>query len=576
MQHGWRVVVCVCSVIALAGGAAALVGRGDRPQDAAARGGAAAPSDGGDDATDPAPSHVRGAPRVPRVRAQSAAEPNAGADAGGPAPSSSGPADAARSGPSGTDESIAARAPVAGSPPAVSGSASQSAVPSHARSVAPRGRPFPSEGSRDLPGTSLRVGALLRRPSRGLSSEEGASPAVVEIVLSGPAPHDVTLRVAVDPPGAFTEPRGGSAQIAAGRDLGIVRTAALAPGAATLVVTPLDASGAATEVRLEVPLRAASLGDEAHPELRIVAGPPREDGPGRVLLGDAGIEGLAGAEAGVIRVLRSRFRGFDTETTEVSVDVDDPGGVLACTLPRSVTIAPGAAASAPLRVAFTERAGTATLRVRAEGAETAAPLRAHRGRWRPRGAVVLPVGARAELECDFDPPVRRAPAARADTADAAIAAVTVPVPEESAPRAEVTRAHRVHVVAGAPGGTAVRLAADGFDPAEFPVTVVPNEVRVGGDGVHVAAIPTGRTGDVVLTAMNGAVWRVEPSAPLPPGVRGVRGDGSSALRITIDRGAADPDSAQIGARLEPADRPDVRVDDGLHFPRRTPYRIGGL
>lgn len=442
----------------------------------------------------------------------------------------------------------------------------------NAAAAPPIVRALPPAPTIDVPGTDLRATAVVARAGTGLLGEEGMEPALVELRVSRPAPRDLAFRVTVVPEGSWRLPRDGVVRVPSGRDVGILRGAASVEGAATATFTLLGADGQPTAAQLHVPLVGTPLAAASDPRLRIVAGPPREIGPGNVLGGDTALRGLAGALAGTLCVQRSRFRDFDTRASVVELAVEDPDGIVAGTVPASVVVPAGEGRSSTFAVSFHPRAGRATLRARCGGAETTTSLESIAPAWRAPGPVFLPAGASAEVVFGLEPASRTlegltAASERPETVEAAFS---------DEPRPEYSDAVRLVVRGRLVGDAEVVVGAESRGRSSVRVTVVEPEIVPGADGLSIRAIPVSAKGTIVLAASRPAVWGRGDAEGWPAPVRTVEGFGTPRLTVTVERGPSDPDAVLLDVLLggTASPTPTFVVEDAVHVPRRIRYRIG--
>lgn len=260
--------------------------------------------------------------------------------------------------------------PVAPSPQAP---AASSAPPPVAQGPAPAGEPpsagnVPADAVVLVAADGVRGWLAVERAPRGLVSEPGAVPGRIGVRLSRVPRGEVTFRASVEPDGALRLPRDPLVRVRPPHDATAVAIAGVNPGPAVIVLTPAQGADAGVvPLRVQVEVRASA--DFPDPVLMALSAPPDASMPGRRPAGDRRISGVRGTACGAILVVRSAFRGFATEATEVLVSADDPAGILT-PLPQSVTIPAGRSQpDEPIRITLRDAVGRAVVRLRAAGQE---------------------------------------------------------------------------------------------------------------------------------------------------------------------------------------------------------------
>lgn len=466
-----------------------------------------------------------------------------------------------------------------------------------------RGEPAPAAGASVSPGdvrssrrgapadavvvdaaADVRCWARVVRVPTGLDGEPGAIAGLLVLRLDRPASRDLVFRMGTDPPQAIVARGDGDVRIARGAMSLPVALRARARG--TIDVTFAAVEGAETATGpVRARFDATSIDDLAEPEIRVVVAPPDTSTPGALASGDARIRGLAGTVAGSIRVLRSGFRGFATEATDVVVGVDDPDRVLG-PVPAFVSIPPGAVEPAmPLRVTLRSSTGRAHLVFRAGSRTQTVVVDAEAGGWSGVPArVVLPRGARATLR------FRRDPATRIPAPIDAVASDRQRVRVAARPESNgvFEERARLDIVALDTGETSITLASVGRPDVRIDVLVVEAEVVVAARA-DVASAP-GATSEAARRVFvsrprsNGddsesapeLVLSVEPPSRLVAeqvgaGASGADAGGASVVVRLRSASAADG-AAPLPVRIEGSPR-TLRVEPRGGDPARVPYEV---
>lgn len=407
-------------------------------------------------------------------------------------------------------------------------------------------------------------GTLVALPTapHGLDGETGAVPGTLRIRYDRPASRDATFEVVVEPASALDAP--ARLTLLEGRTLVARHFHAIEPGTANVSLRMLDDAGAPNGVVLMMEVEARSVAEYAKPAIWATAG-GWPGAPGRTVAA----RGLAGEDVGPLVVGRRGYASIDTEATTLTIETDDPAGILPA-LPATVTIPAGEATVAlPLRLNV--ETGRASLRF-VDGERTATVLVSSVAQgWTSIGVVRVPLGAVAPVPFVLDH-VQRDP--RAVQASSGAAAATLDLPIASMLPGE--RTWYVEATGAALGSAEIELTSDGLPPLRVPIEVVPVEVEIVAGRLELRGLDGSRAGAIRIAVPEGARFVALTPPETAEDYLEIEGLGTREVVLSFTPSPDLPAALSIPLEFE-GDAESILVYDTLHLPEdatvANTYRI---
>ncbi len=375
----------------------------------------------------------------------------------------------------------------------------------------------------------------------GLSGEPGTLPGSMQVGVSQAAGTDLVFVVDVSPPDLLDLAGRDRITVRAGRQWSSISFHALRAGTALVGFELLDGSGARTGRRFELEVPLTSVAD--HETTRIwatVAGKPWLPGRG------VAVRGLAGTDAGPLVVGRLGFSGYDEEATVVTVETEDPAGILE-EAPETVVVGAGET-SVALPLALGEAEGTARLRL-SHGTDSIEVVVLSRAQgWSSSPLVRVPLGAVAPIPILLDHGERSDRPVEAVVADETVGVIAEPAPQTTLRAGETAWFFRFR--GETLGATTVTLASPGLGSIEVPVEVLPPTISIEEGRLEIAAIPPAAEGIVRLWTKLG--MRIA-SIALPEGSEeylSVEGAGSCLVTLTFTASPEMPTTLSLPIQWE--------------------------